>query len=542
MRTLLAFIPLMLVLAAVPGQAQQPKSQPLYKLTFDRDRDLANPINEMFEGKMQMMVTVSFTITPLTESPGGAWKDYKILIKESGQLVKTLGIPPPEASEDLSVILAMDISGSMQGRRIEQARAAAAVFLNQLPARADCGLILFDHEMKVVRDLTKDRRELLDLVRKTEPAGGTAWIDAAKKGIEMLIATAKTKGKALVVVTDGLDLNSKAKLQEVIDLARRAGIRVYTIGIGEPGRKEPVTTVLALDRSGSMLDPANDTDKTRKIDDLKAAASRFVEIMREKARTTIMEFSDQVKSPDPFSGDKHSLQAAIKGLTPGGETAFLDAAYTALMALGAEDPLGKRAVVVLTDGIDNSSRRRKDEVIARALEMKIPIHMLGFGRPGELDRATMEEVAKKTGGQFHHAVNQKKLMEIFEKLSIDLHDDGIDEVSLKKLATETGGQYFAAKDVSGLKLLFSQVGRSILERQSETFASLNQRQDGTVRPVTLELVRGDEVIQIEIGTTQVRGVVVPEMNNLVYLVLLGILGVLLALPTTMRRLTRTAGS
>ena len=41
---------------------------------------------------------------------------------------------------------------------------------------------------------------------------------------------------------------------------------VYTIGVGKPGEKRPVTTVLVLDQSGGIRMPANDTDKVTKID------------------------------------------------------------------------------------------------------------------------------------------------------------------------------------------------------------------------------------------------------------------------------------
>src|SRR4029077_5400272 len=136
------------------------------------------------------------------------------------------------------------------------------------------------------------------------------------------------------------------------------------------------------------------------------------------------------------------LQSAIKSLRPGGETALLDAVYAAVATLEADGARGKRAVVAMTDGVDNSSRRRVDEVIERAREAKIALYMLGFGRKGELDETTMQAMATQTGGKYYHAQNEKDLLEIFENLSIQLHDDGIDEATLTKLAHDTGGNYY----------------------------------------------------------------------------------------------------
>ena len=41
----------------------------------------------------------------------------------------------------------------------------------------------------------------------------------------------------------------------------------------------------------------------------------------------------------------------------------------------------------------------------------------------------MRRLADETGGKYFHASNQQELFEVFEKLSIELHDDGIDEAS-----------------------------------------------------------------------------------------------------------------
>ena len=90
-----------------------------------------------------------------------------------------------------------------------------------------------------------------------------------------------------------------------------------------------------------------------------------------------------------------------------------------------------------------------------------------------------------------------------------------------------------------------------VKKYEVTFRSLFQTGDGTGRDVNLVLVRstggGDstenhgpvEVMDV-VKTTgyQVRGVVVPEMNPFIYLGLLGVLAMLLALPTGLRRLAR----
>jgi Ca-activated chloride channel family protein len=567
MRTPVAVLAAALLVAAVPALAQRPGQGPApYRIVFDPARDVSQgregPNNTLY-------VTVRFKIEGEKLTPEVA-KQYKILVKENGNIRDRKDLPQVKPSEDLSLVLAMDISGSMNEpdrnkvRRIEQARAAANLFFNKLPAKADCGLILFNHTLKVKEPPSKDRGVLMDFVKKTEPSGGTAYLDATKGAVELWLSQIKAKGtaKAVVVMTDGMDFNSRAKLPEVIKTAKDFGVKVYTIGIGEPGKNDPVTTVLALDTSGSMKERADNNDTSTKIAALKGAAERFIDLMRVKATATLLPFSDQVRIPSPFSGDKEELKKILKESISKvkGETAFIDAAYTAVATLAAENPKGIKAVVVLTDGVDNSSRRRKEEVIARAREAGIKIYMLGLGRledkekkqPAELDEATMRAIAEGTGGKYYHAGNQEKLMELFESLSFRLHDEGVNEEELKQLAFQTGGQYYPAKDANNLKFILEEVSQSVQKNETIKFASLFQADDGTVRNITLDLVRvvggsggGNEqpqyqVVETHEAQTQVRGVVVAEMNFLVYLSMLGVLGVLLSLPPALRRLTRGA--
>jgi Mg-chelatase subunit ChlD len=540
-----------LLLAVLPALAQPPRGT-----TFKIDQEPVETFTLEEGGKQVRYVKVRFSVTQEGPAADSGGKTYKIRIEENGQRVREEEVPRTQEFQDLSVVLAMDISGSMSSRdRIVQARKAADVFLRALPAKADCGLILFDHQIRVKEAPSTNRSVLYKHIEAALPRGGTAYLDAALEAIEMLRHSAYPD-KALVLMTDGLDLNSKATLDQVIQQARQARVRVYPIGIGEPGTLEPLTTVLALDKSGSMVLPASDTDRLPKLEALKKAATRFADYMRPNSFTTVLAFSDRAAVPDGFAQDKAAVRQAIQKLSAQGETALFDATYMAIATLEAEGRPGKWAVVALTDGIDNTSRRRVEEVIQRAQEARnrgnprgVPLYMLGFGRPGEIDEKVMKQMAEQTGGRYFHAKDQQALMEIFEQLSNDLNDDGIDEASLRKLAAETGGQYYPAKDVSQLRFILDRVRRIIQTKKYEIqFASLFQTGDGTGRDVTLRVIGGStvpgatqEVFAQSEDRYQVHGVVISEMNPFIYLGLLCALGMLLALPRGLRRWWRPAG-
>ena len=517
----------------------------LYKIRLDPQSRVQVTTRER-EGKPSLLITVRFTVRRAEDGTVATdVADDEIVVEEDHRRVKVLDVQRPATSEPLTTVLAVDISGSMAAHgKLDAAKRAARLFLDKLHRRSDCGLVLFDHRMHDPLPPVTDPRQFAEhrkLVRAridaARPGGGTAYRDATALAIDMLRPVQHRK--AVVLMTDGVDLNSNHTLVDVVKMAQATETPVYTLGVGEPGRQEPVTTVLVLDHSGSMQEPADDVSHTPKIVALRQAAERFTDLMRPGAATSLLPFSDEPDTPHPFRGDKTAVKKAIQLLQPGGETALFDAAYTAIEMLVAARRPGKEAVIVLTDGIDNRSRHRAEEVIEQAREAAIPLHMLGFGRAGELNEAVMKQMAAQTAGTYHHARNEQSLFQVFEDLSIDLHDDGIDEAELHRLAERTGGKYYAARDASRLSLLYGQVAEELQSSYSVTFLSRRQAADGTARGIDIRVVRGGVAVSDVAGAAyHVHGVVVPVMDVRVYLVLLVVLAGLLALPASIRWLQR----
>ncbi|MFO0844550.1 MAG: VWA domain-containing protein [Gemmataceae bacterium] len=465
----------------------------------------------------------------------------EILVEEDGKAVAGLEVFQPK-SQKLTVVLALDVSGSMaRGRKMDEAKQAAEAFLDRLDERAGVGLILFDHEVKAALPPgPKDR--LRPAIRAARPQGGTAYLDAAVRAVEMLRGV---EGRRVVVVlTDGVDMNSRARLEEAIQVCQAVEVPVYTVGIGEPGKDEPVTTVLVLDHSGSMMMKADANDDGSKLDALKRAATRFVELMRPNSRTTLLPFSDRPGRAEPFSNDRALLTRRIQSLRPHGGTALYEATYQGVETLEAGEVRGRRAVIVLTDGRDESAGRHRseDDVIERARQAKVPLYMLGLGQPEDVAEDVMRQMASRTGGEYYHAGNRARLVEVFESLSIQLHDDGIDERSLGEMAAKTGGRYTHVSQASELSVFYERLADELQTTYRATFESRRPSHDGTARGLDVKVTRGGRVVSTGGQAEDVaRGVAVPQMSYGVYLGFLALLGALLAAPALARRLFRGAG-
>ncbi len=555
MRHLLFVTVATLFLAVLPVPAQAP-SGTIYSIDIDQG-NVFRVSREDETGHKALFVTVQFQIHKL-EADGKKGpittevSEEFIVVKENGRVVDKRKITQP-LTQPLTTVLALDISGSMKfDNKMEQAKGASLVFLDRLDSNANTGLILFDHELRLKVSPAKEkaqyaahREELRQHVRAAEPLGGTAYLDATSEAVRML---KNTEGRrAVVLMTDGVDMASKLSIDDVCREAQALGVPVYTIGVGKPGEKRPVTTVLVLDKSGSMRMPANDTDKVTKIEALHSAASRFVDLMPPRAKTTLLPFSSEVSVPGPFRSDKASLKASIRELKPDGGTLLYDATYAGIDTLAAARPEGSKFVVVLTDGKDESpgSRHSPQELIRRAKEADVKLYMLGLGRKREINEKVMREIAEATGGHYFHAENEKKLFEIFEQLSIDLHDDGIDEESLRKIASETGGKYFPAADASKLSLIFGELANELQTTYTVTFPSRNPSHDGTARGIDISIVRdGQTISNVAQTDVTVHGVVVAqrgEVPSAIYLSLLALLGGLLVVPTGIRKMYRAFG-
>jgi VWFA-related protein len=555
MRTMLLISVGFLALSVLPAAADDKANAVEYVVEIDQG-SVFSAIREK-DGKGSRYVSLQFHIKRLHDNGvvTSVAKD-EIVVTEDSKKVASLEIHAPKAQK-LTTILVMDVSGSMErNRKIDAAKKAALAFLDKMDPRAGVGLILFDHEIKVAEKPEVDpakqaehRDHLRKLINEATPKGGTAYHDATIEAVKMLRGISGRR--AVVLMTDGADTNSKSTLEEAINTAKIGEVPVYTLGIGEPGKNDPVTTVLVLDRSGSMLDKADEKDKLTKIEALKRAANRFIALMRPNAKTTLLPFSsrrddgsDGIDPAQPFTRDQAVLRARIEKLKAFGGTLLYDATYQGIETLEASAVKGKRAVVVMTDGKDEApgSRVSDDRVIERAKELDIPLYMLGLGRLEEINEPVMRKMAKETKGEYYHAGNEKKLLEVFENLSIELHDDGIDEDSLRRLAKETGGKYSHVSKIEELRFIYEQLAEELQTTYKLTFESNRASHDGTARGIDVKIVRAGKVIST-VGTADdvARGVVVPQMSYAVYTLFLAGLSVLLAFPAVLRRMYRGYG-
>jgi Ca-activated chloride channel family protein len=133
-----------------------------------------------------------------------------------------------ERSEPLSVVLALDVSSSMSGGRLDQAKLAAKAFIAEVGAE-EFALVAFDEGARVLVPWSKNYEEVTRAIDELSARGGTALYDALETALSLL-DQAQHRRTALVLLSDGKDEDSGASFAELrprLDLLPAA---IYSVG------------------------------------------------------------------------------------------------------------------------------------------------------------------------------------------------------------------------------------------------------------------------------------------------------------------------
>jgi Ca-activated chloride channel homolog len=130
----------------------------------------------------------------------------------------------------LSLGIVIDTSGSMR-TKLQTVSDSALGLIKQMKSDDEAFLSQFKAEAELVRDFTRDKRELEDGLNDLYTGGGTALLDAIIATADYAQEKGKQRKKALVVITDGVEKNSAVKEKEVSKVIQEDDVQVYLIGI-----------------------------------------------------------------------------------------------------------------------------------------------------------------------------------------------------------------------------------------------------------------------------------------------------------------------
>jgi tight adherence protein B len=190
-------------------------------------------------------------------------RDVRVL--ENGEPVANLSLAAAGsvAAGDSGVVLVIDASKSMRGDSIRDAMAAARAFAERRPESQHIGVVAFNRRASVVLPLTTDDEAITRaLARPPRLANGTHIYD----GVDAALAAVKQSDVSIgtvIVLSDGADTGSTTSASAVAAEARKARVRVFTVGIRSPQFTSASLRKLGARTSGAYAEATSTADLGR---------------------------------------------------------------------------------------------------------------------------------------------------------------------------------------------------------------------------------------------------------------------------------------
>jgi VWFA-related protein len=215
------------------------------------------------------------------------------------------------------------------------------------------------------------------------------------------------------------------------------------------------------------------------LEDFKQAASNFATRLDPNDQISVIRFDDKVELVLDWTANRNALRRALNRVSTGMFTNFNDALW-----LTVRDQLsrvnGRKAIIVLTDGIDSGRGRKTQEQVLRAVqEAEAPIYAVS--------KTEIQRIAEKRDLEFYEktalpTLNQLRIDGL--KLSLAALDQG--EQWLAKLAEETGGRLFLPKSFDELGDAYQQVADELRSQYVIFYTPRDTRRDGRYIPIRVK--------------------------------------------------------
>ncbi len=186
---------------------------------------------------------------------------------------------------------------------------------------------------------------------------------------------------------------------------------------------EHLTVMIVVDVSGSMR---------ASLGHVRAAIADFAARLGEDDEIGLVTVADAARVPIPPGADRARLALLLDSLAIGGNTAILDAVVASLDSLAAR-PAPRRALIVMSDGVDNRSRASAEEAATAARGHGIPVYAIALGEGA--DTTAMAALAGVSGGRLLREADPAELQRLYAdlagllqseyRLSIRLADDQV---------------------------------------------------------------------------------------------------------------------
>jgi Ca-activated chloride channel family protein len=267
----------------------------------DQDRPMRDP--RVFRSAIEL-TSITATVRDqdgrlVTGLPREAFEVYEDGVRQDITQFTSERVP-------VSLAVLLDISDSMYGRRIDDARAAVSTFLEKLLDPGDEFIVVaFNHQPYFLSWWTRDRSRLTPMLEPIRPFGGTAVYDAVLAALPQFAVRNNQRG-ALVLISDGADTASDASVREVRRALFRTDAFAYAVAIDSAERQAINTRVNPLALQEITDSSGGRTEVVHGADDMGPAIARIAEELNSQ-------YLLGYTSPKGADGAFHTIRVRVPG-------------------------------------------------------------------------------------------------------------------------------------------------------------------------------------------------------------------------------------
>ncbi len=267
--------------------------------------------------------------------------------------------------------------------------------------------------------------------------------------------------------------------QAIIDLDR-SKFTVYEDGVKQDITRfspstEPFSVVMILDMSGSTLG-------FRQV--IRLSAARFIDALMPEDRVAVIEFYDKVNVRNDFTTDRKTILNSIQVANGQGKTQLYKSIDNALDRLSKEQTR-RKAIVVLTDGVDTSLQNKDRSDMERLPESAIATAL----KPNESD--TIKRILDRSDRQgvtiFPLALPTGDPAKLADPTPRQVAMYTAARTRLQLVADRTGGTVNAIKNLEDMGRLYAKVAAELRTLYTLEYSPSNDRADGKWRAIRIEV-------------------------------------------------------
>ncbi len=235
-------------------------------------------------------------------------------------------------------------------------------------------------------------------------------------------------------------------------------------------RQVPVDVALMVDASSSVAS---------NLEDFRRAAQGFAARLAAEDRISLIKFDDRIELLQDWTQSRFQLRRALNRIEPGMFTRFNDALMLASREQFGTTTKSRRAVIVLTDGIDSGRGATTLEAALQALlKAQVTVYVVSNT---EISRASKRaELDSLLAGS--NRFNQLRIDDLRE--GIKVLDQS--EENLAQLTAATGGRLYKPLTFDALDSTYAEVADELRHQYALYFTPLNKARDGGFRRVRVE--------------------------------------------------------